>query len=169
MDVNCKKCNADISAIVDKKFEKFEVGRITCPKCGYIQKRYISKRDLLLYLGSCELLYFFLVLISIYIFDHMNESWWFIPLFVGILTIAYFIQKTLSRYVYEKVPYSRDNGTKNLKEEPVETRKAVNTQFIIFFVLAFCAITNVDYRIDFLIGLAILVIVTFVRFFVNKD
>ena len=168
MDVNCKKCNKDISAIVDKKFEKFEVGRITCPECGYVQKRYISKRDLMLYLGLCEILYFFLSLAAIYVFDNIGGNWWLIPIFVLILTIAYFIQKTFSRYIYEKSPYSIDNGTKNLNEDLMDTKKNVNTQFIIYFVLAFCAITSVNYRIDFLIGMAVITIATLLRFFVNK-
>lgn len=162
MKANCHICKTDFSQEIDKKFEKFEVGRVICKKCGSKQKRYISEADLLLYLTIVELIYIVITVLVGYGFDYFN--WWLCILIMAILIGSYFLQKTVSRYIYNNAPFKKNIKDNELNEDAAKVKKNINIQFSIFILLAFGSILFKEYRIDLYGLLAIDIIVSLLRF-----
>lgn len=164
MKSRCHICNNDVSLEADKMMEKFIVGRIKCSNCGSTQKRYVSEADLLLYLSITYFLYMLLTIAAVYVYDNLGTNWLMLLGFFAILVLAYFIQKTLSRYIYNNAPFKKAIAYKVIAEDKDKIKKNINLQFIIFFMFAFGAIISKDHRIEFIGAQALDIIVTALRF-----
>lgn len=162
----CEKCQNDISKDVDFSLEKYYVGKIKCEKCGHIQKRYISETDLQLYAGISELLYTILTGIGALLFIYMDKRLWLIPLYILLLIGAFFLVKNVSRYIYLNAPGKKKTAYKEFKEDGDKVHKSINTQFTIFFLLAFGALMWDKYRIECLGGMLIISISSLVKYYV---
>lgn len=164
MKAKCSICKKELSVEIDRRFEKFDVGRATCLKCGSLQKRYISEADLLLYLGCIETLYSGVTILAAYTYDNMNEQLWLAGIFAIVLIATYFIQKTLSRYIYNNAPFKKEVANKVFDEDPAKVKKNINTQFVLFFVFAIGYILVKQYRIDFIFAFILDIVISFLRF-----
>lgn len=162
MKTNCSICKTDLSQEIDRRFEKFEVGKVTCKKCGSKQKRYISEADLLLYLTLVELLYIVLTVIVGFAFD--LGYWWLLLLTGVILALSIFSQRNISRYIYNNAPFKKEVKDKEFNEDAAKVKKNINIQFSLFILLAFGSVVFNDYRIDLYGLLAIDIIVSLLRF-----
>lgn len=167
MKCYCDKCHADISKDVDFAIEKFEIGKVQCEKCGYIQNRYISETDIQLYAGASELLYTVLTGIGAYFYVNMNKRLWLIPIYILILAGAFFLVKYISRYIYNNAPGKKKTANKVFSEDATKVRKSINTQFTIFFILAFCALMWDGYRIECLGGMLIIAISSLAKYYIS--
>lgn len=166
MKIYCERCHNDISKDVDFALEKYEVGRIKCEKCGYIQNRYISETDLQLYAGVSELLYTILTAIAVLLYQYMGMKLWLIPLFILLLVGAFFFVKNASRFIYQKAPGKKKTANKQFKEDAVKVKKSINTQYTIFFLLAFGALLWETYRIECLGGMGIIAIASLAKYYI---
>lgn len=164
MKAKCAICKKELSIEIDRRFEKFDVGRPTCNKCGSLQKRYISEADLLLYLGCIETLYTLVTLVIAYVYDKMPENMWLVVLGIAVFVGAYFAQKTLSRYIYNNAPFKKSVANKVIDEDATKVKKNINTQFVLFFIFAIGVIIYKEYKIDLLIAMALDIIISFLRF-----
>ena len=163
----CEKCQNDISKDVDFALEKYYVGKIKCEKCGHIQKRYISETDLQLYAGISEFLYTILTGIGALLFMYMDMKLWLIPPYIVLLIGAFFLIKNVSRYIYKNAPGKKNTAEKEFKEDGEKVRKSINTQFTIFFLLAFGALMWDKYRIECLGGMLIIAIASLAKYYVG--
>ena len=164
MKSNCHICHKDVSQEADKMMEKFIVGRIKCSKCGSTQKRYVSEADLLLYLSVIFFLYTILTILGSYVYDNLDTNWIMLIVFLIVLVIAYFIQKTSSRYIYNNAPFKKEVANKVFDEDAAAVKKNINIQFVIFFMFAFGAIVFKEYRYEFIGAQALDIIITILRF-----
>ena len=162
MKANCRICKNDFSQEIDRKFEKFEIGTVVCKKCGSKQKRYISEADLLLYLTAVEFLYFILTIVICYCFDY--AYWWLIVIAIVVLIAALFVQKTISRFIYNNAPFKKEIAEKNINEDETKVKKNINIQFSIFILLAFGSIIFKEYRFELIGLLGIDIIISLLRF-----
>ncbi|MDO5440166.1 MAG: hypothetical protein Q4F12_01370 [Erysipelotrichaceae bacterium] len=166
MKIYCDKCHEDISKDVDFALEKYEIGKIKCEKCGYIQNRYISETDLQLYAGASELLYVLLTGIAALLYEYMGNRLWLIPLFILLLAGAFFLVKYISRYIYKNAPGKKKTANKIFNEDANRVKKSIQTQFTIFFILAFGALMWDTYRIECLGGMLIIAISSLAKYYV---
>lgn len=169
MKIYCEKCHQEISKDVDFALEKFEIGQVVCAKCNHIQSRYISETDVQLYAGCSELLYTALTGIGALIYVHMGMKLWLIPLYFVILAVAVFFVKYISRYIYTKAPGKKETAKKVFSEDPKKVKNSINTQFTIFFILAFCALMWDGYRIECLGGMIIIAISSLAKYYISTS
>lgn len=164
MKILCEKCHSDITVKVDKQLEQFKVGKVQCDHCQKMSSRYISESDVLLYLVLSEIFYLFLSLISALIFYFVGVQWYLIPVFIGILFLAYNVQKSFSRNIWEKAPFKKDIANVSHKEDAIQIAKSTNWQFILFFALAITAITGTTYQLFFFIVSIFAILINVVKF-----
>lgn len=165
MKISCENCQKDINAQIQRKFEQFEVGYVTCKECNKNQARYISESDILLYFGISELLYLFLSVVTLLSFYYIGISLYLIPVFLIFLIIGYIIQKRISIYIYVNAPFKKDYMYKSFKEDKQQIQRSTNWQFILFFALAITAVTGTSFQLFFLVISLIAIMITFIKFF----
>lgn len=166
MKIYCEKCHNEISKDIDYALEKYEIGQVKCANCGCIQNRYISETDVQLYAGASELLYVILTCIAVFLFEHMGMRLWLIPLFLLLLAGAFFLVKNISRFIYKNAPGKKNTATKVFSEDGEKIRKSIQTQYTIFFLLAFGAFMWEKYRIECLGGMGIIAIASLLKYYV---
>ena len=167
MKVLCEQCKKEISKEVDYSFEKIILGKVKCPHCGNIQGRFISQTDMYLFLGITEAIYVILTVLGIYVYDKMSQYWWLIIVFFILLALIVVVEKNVARFVYKKEMVKLSISEQTDKENINKIRTEISRSFMIYSIFAILSILTPDYRIEFIIGLIIITIVTFVKFYMN--
>ena len=164
MRIYCEKCHEDITEKVDSLFERYEVGKIQCPKCQKQQSRYVSETDILLYFGISEVFYALLTVITVLIFIWLGVHWYSIVILLGIFVGSVFLQKTINRLIYEKAYFKSDIKTHEFKEDKKQIRSSMQWQFMLFFAIAITFITLGQFQIFFGCALILSIVLTFIKF-----
>jgi len=167
MKTYCERCKKDIGKEVDKKFEKIILGSIQCPHCNYRQNRFVSQTDLYIYNGICEIIYLPLSIGCMWMYDNMGTNLYMLIPIILVLALLVPIQKMISKFVYSKewvhVPYNE-----RIDEElQRKLRKDVNTSFMIYALFTLLAIFYSTYRIEFIFGQIVIIIVTFLKVYLS--
>lgn len=135
MKIYCEKCKQDISKIVDTNIESYSSGRLRCPHCSKQQQRYISEADLMMYFTISCLFYIIAAYVIAEAFVIVGLSWYLIPIILLLLIGCYFIQKYISRYVYEKAPGKTKWKNIPVSEDEKSITKRMRYQQAIFTCL----------------------------------
>lgn len=163
----CERCKKDIGKEVDKKFEKIVLGTIQCPHCNYRQNRFVSQTDLYLYNGICEVIYLPLTLACIWMYDNVGTNLlWLIPMLI-VLGLIVPIQKNIGKIVYNKKLVNVSYEERTDEELQKKLRKDVNTSFMIYALFALLSIIYANYRIEFIFGEIIIIVITFVKVYLS--
>jgi len=169
MKIYCEKCKKEISKLTDSSFEQYAVGRVKCPHCNTVQKRYISEADILLFFAVNETIYAVISIITMIIFQLIGVNLWIIIPIILLLVIYYFISKELSRRIYTYAYKKEAVKDKVFDEDVKQIKKNFTWQFMLFFALAITFVTQTDaltVGVFFFILVAAIVI-NYVKFFLQ--
>ena len=163
MKIYCEHCKQEISIDCDSHFEQYETGKVTCPHCRRVQKRYISEADLLTFFTFSELLYVVLVLITAVLFAIFGVGIIAIAAIFALLVIAYLLSKQLSRYIYTNGMFKKETMYKLFDEEGENIKKNMRWQFILFFALAITFATGTEFSLFFIAMMILSVVLSAVK------
>lgn len=167
MKILCEKCHEDISGECCRNIENYRVGRVSCPKCGHVQKRYISEADLLLYFGISETAYVILTLITVPVFKAFDISIYTVLLLAILLIASFFLSKIMELKIYEKAFFKEKVRNKVFDEDVKAIQRSFTWQFMMFFALTITFLTIDEGRIFFGIAMSLAALMTFIKFFLQ--
>ena len=167
MKILCDKCGEDISADIDVKFDKLQVGCVICPKCHKENKRYISETDLLLYLGLSELFYLLLSIITTIVINRISTIYISFGIVIVMFVIAWIVQKQIDRFVYEKAYFKQELKYTNMKEDEKTIGRSLVWQSMLFLALVITFVTTTEAKWFFLTVSILAVALTFVKFYLS--
>ena len=136
MKIYCEKCHCELTKTVDERFESCDVGKIQCPKCGKIQKRYISEADLLTYFSASEILYLGMFILTILVYQVLGVSIITMVALIGVLALAYYSTKAISHYVYDNGVFKKETMNREFKEDAKAIKRRMRILFSVFVVMA---------------------------------
>lgn len=167
MKITCEKCHKDISYECCRNIENYRVGRITCPECQHVQKRYISQADLLLYFGLSEAAYVMLTFVTIFVYRRFGIGIIFALIMIMLLLLFFFLSKMMEMQIYEKAFFKEDIKNKVFDEDIKAIQRDFTWQFMLFFALTISYLTIEEGKIFFGIAMPLAVIMSFVKFFLQ--
>lgn len=165
MRIYCEKCHEDITVLVNKKLDGYEVGQVTCPKCQKVQLRYISESDILLHLGISEVLYFVFSLIIIAVFGYSKSIIIAVLLILLLLAIGLILLRFLSAKMYNIGHLKKDYKNEKFVEDKATIIKSNNWQFMLFMMVSIMFNTATDGRLIFYLFSIGCIILTFTKYF----
>ena len=171
MKIICDKCGKVLNIPINNAFEQNKVGKIICPECKKVQKRYISEVDLLLYFGVSEIVYLFISLFTMFVFQSLGVTWNTGLLMFAVLIGSYFVLKYISTDIYEKAYFKQATKDTNLELDAREVSNSLYRQLLFFFVIAITFITSATNRIFFAILLVVAIVLNFIKlkFAIEKE
>ncbi|MCI5773569.1 MAG: hypothetical protein MR210_03300 [Erysipelotrichaceae bacterium] len=165
MKIKCPKCDHILNKDVAKQFEEFEIGQISCPKCKFKLKRFVSETDLLLYFLCSIILYSLACLLIYTTFDFVQNFWASLIILIIIFTTAFLLTRIFTFKIYENAYFKED-----LKNKPYELNekgniaKRLKTQFILFMCLVLFFGSQPQFITAFFIFIIVFFVLTFIKF-----
>lgn len=135
MKIYCDKCKKDIGVKIHEQFEKNQVGRIECPHCHTVQKRYLSEADLLIYLAYSEICYFILSFITILLFDSMKIGILTIVIVIILFAVVILTTSYFKKYIYTNGFIKKETMYIEQNENSNAIARSIRWQFLLFFAL----------------------------------
>ena len=133
MAVDCEKCGKSMDKVVASSFLRFETGRIICPECHKLNKRYVSEFDLLVYLIGISIFVGTLLVVQTSL-DSIFRNLLLAIVVIGFVSyLLYTVLTQWACYVYVEAPYKKE-WRDHPFEEDIERIKKVYLYHIIGFL-----------------------------------
>lgn len=165
MKIYCEKCNKDISKVVDSNIEHYVPGKVKCPYCSKVQKRYLSEADLLMYFAISCVLYIFVALIFISLFDIVGAKWYLLLIIMFIIVCLYFVQKYISRAVYKYAFGKAEIKDKEMVEDYDAVTKRMKSQYSLFMFMILMLGTGIYDLWLFIIPSIVITLSSFIKLY----
>ena len=168
MVIKCEKCGEDLTVSCCNRFEKNIVGKIQCPHCQKIQKRYISEADLLLYYGVSETYYVVLSYVTMKALDHFGIKWFVAIGFGALLIGSYFVFKKLAEAIYINGYGKKDSMNVTQDEDKDYIQRNLTWQSLLFYAIAITYFTGTQFSNFFLFALILANALTYLKYYLAK-
>lgn len=139
MKVTCVHCGKDIEDVVQKRTAEYQVGKVNCPHCHKLNKRYLSEMDLhLLVLGNMVVYGVVLSIMCVMTFNFYNGSSDILSSILMTICALFVVIVGISKwsvYVYNQAPMKKEWANYTMKEDAVAVTKSVKRNFYGFIAL----------------------------------
>lgn len=134
----CEHCGEIIHAEITQELMSFEPGRVTCPSCHRVNKRYLSELDIIVFLFGAAVIYSLAMILPFALTGNGEQElsiWWTVAIIIGMVAIIAWAVRQWAVYVYVKAPFKKD-----WKDNVMKTDDRKRSRRLLIYILVYIVV-----------------------------